>query len=130
VTEVTTAPQALVTVKGTFAPHWVLPGSVLTTILSGQVIRLETVTVNVHCAVLFDWSVAVRVTTVVPTGNVLPETGLATTVAVPQASVAVGMVKLTTAEHCPASGDTLMFAGQVICGDVRSLTVKLVMQVD
>ena len=39
-----------------------------------------------------DPSVAVTVTVVVPAGKVLPEAGVATTVAVPQASVAVGVV--------------------------------------
>ena len=51
-----------------------------------------TVMVNVHCAWLFDWSVAVHVTVVWPPGNELPEAGAHTTLAVPQVSEAVGVV--------------------------------------
>jgi hypothetical protein len=46
---------------------------------------------------LFDASVAVHVTVVVPTGNCDPAGGLHTTVDVPQLSVAVGVVKFTGA---------------------------------
>jgi hypothetical protein len=51
--------------------------------------RSTTVTVNVHCDVLPDASVAVAVTVVVPLGNVDPDAGLATTVTPGQLSVAV-----------------------------------------
>ena len=57
----------------------------------GAVVSL-TVTVNVHCAMLFDWSVAVHVTVVVPRGKLEPVFGTHETVAVPHASVAVGTV--------------------------------------
>ena len=57
----------------------------------GAVVSL-TVTVNVHCAMLFDWSVAVQVTVVTPAGKLEPEGGEHETVAVPHASVAVGVV--------------------------------------
>jgi hypothetical protein len=53
--------------------------------------RLATVTGNVHCAVLFDASVAVHVTVVVPTGKVAPEGGLHATVTPGQLSVAAGV---------------------------------------
>ena len=49
-----------------------------------------------HCALLFDASVAVQVTVVVPTGNIDPVGGTHVTDGVPgQLSVAVGVVKLT-----------------------------------
>jgi hypothetical protein len=51
-----------------------------------------TVTVNVHVAWLFDWSVAVHVTVVVPTWKLVPDAGTHATVAVPHTSVAVGVV--------------------------------------
>jgi hypothetical protein len=54
--------------------------------------RLATVTGNVHVAVLFDASVAVHVTVVVPTGNVTPDGGLHVTVSPEQLSVAAGFV--------------------------------------
>ena len=57
-----------------------------------------TVTVNWQLAVLFDASVAVHVTVVVPFGNVEPDDGLQFTVTPGQLSVAVAE-KLTTAEH-------------------------------
>ena len=47
-TDVTGNPQELVTVKFTLAPHCVLPGAVLTTILSGHVRLDTTVILNVH----------------------------------------------------------------------------------
>jgi len=51
-----------------------------------------TVMVNVHCDLLFDASVAVQVTVVWPPGKELPEAGRQATLAVPQVSVAVGVV--------------------------------------
>src|SRR5712691_9663346 len=48
--------------------------------------KLNTFTPNVHVVMLFDASVPVHVTVVVPTGNCDPEGGLHTTVGVPQLS--------------------------------------------
>jgi hypothetical protein len=59
--------------------------------------KLNTFTPNVHVVMLFDASVAVHVTVVVPTGNCDPAGGLHTTVGVPQLSVATGVAKLTGA---------------------------------
>ena len=58
--------------------------------MTGCVVSL-TVTVNVDVAVLFASSLAVHVTMVTPSGNVLPEAGVhATLTDVSIASVAVG----------------------------------------
>jgi hypothetical protein len=54
--------------------------------------RLATDTGNEHTAVLFDASVAVHVTVVVPTGNVPPDGGLHATITPGQLSVAAGFV--------------------------------------
>ena len=52
-----------------------------------------TVTVNEHVLVLFEASVAVHVTVVVPTGNVAPDAGTHTTVTgTGQLSAPVGVV--------------------------------------
>jgi hypothetical protein len=81
----------------------------------------KTVTSNWQLALLPQASVAVQVTVVVPTGNVLPEGGLQTTVgAGPQLSVAV-VVKLTTLLHSP----TMMSSGQSITGGVVSTTLMV-----
>ena len=67
----------------------------LTVIFEGQVIDggwvSLTVIVNVQEAVLPLPSVAVTVTVVVPTGNVLPEAGMPTTVVPGQLSVPTGV---------------------------------------
>ena len=60
-------------------------------------------TVNEHSAVLPARSVAVQVTTVVPTGNVLPEGGSQPTLPTPTLSVAAGAAQVTTALHWPGS---------------------------
>jgi hypothetical protein len=57
------------------------------------------VAVNVQEALLPDGSVAVQVTVVTPFGKVEPEEGLQETVALPQLSVAAGVVNATAAEH-------------------------------
>jgi hypothetical protein len=73
------------------APH--CPGSLLVTILAGQVIvHGTTVTVNVQLLMLLDASVAVQVTVVGPRANIDPDAGLHMTVAPGQLSVAVGVV--------------------------------------
>jgi hypothetical protein len=53
--------------------------------------KLYTATAKLQVAVLFDPSVAVHVTVVVPTGNMAPDGGLQITVTVEQLSVAVGV---------------------------------------
>jgi hypothetical protein len=53
---------------------------------------LNTVTGNVHIAVLPDVSIAVQVTEVVPVGNIEPAGGTQATVTPGQSSVAVGVV--------------------------------------
>ena len=58
-----------------------------------------TVTLKEHDPVFDDASVAVQVTVVEPTGKVEPVAGTHTTVAPEQLSIAVGVVKFTTAEH-------------------------------
>lgn len=58
-----------------------------------------TVTVKLQVALLFDASVAVQVTVVVPRWNVEPDAGTQLTEAPEQLSEAVGVVKLTTAVH-------------------------------
>src|SRR6266481_4439423 len=62
------------------------------------------------------------VTTVVPTGKLLPETGLATTEAIPQLSEPDGRMKLTAVPFSFVV-NTLMSAGQAIVGRVTSWTV-------
>jgi hypothetical protein len=44
-------------------------------------------------------------------------------------SVAVGVVYVTTAEHCPAAVGRTMFAGQLMVGAVVSFTVTVNVQV-
>src|SRR3984885_15452735 len=62
-----------------------------------------TVTVKLFVAV-FPWmSVATTVTVLMPTSNVLPEAGVATTLATAQLSVAVNVGYVTTALHNPRS---------------------------
>ena len=73
-----------------------------------------TCTVKVQGAdILFEASVALQLTVVVPTVKLEPEAGVQVTVAPGQLSVTVGLVKVTVAEHCPAAaGRLVMFAGQ------------------
>ena len=88
-----------------------------------------TVTVKVHVPVFIAASVAVHVTVVVPMANVEPDAGTHATVAPGQLSAAVGVVKVTTAEHCPAPAGVVMFAGHVSVGACVSLTVIVKEQV-
>ena len=81
-----------------------------------------TVTLKVHTSVLPAASVAVMVTSVVPTGKILPEAGTLENVTPGQLSVAVG-AKVTTASHRPGSLLTIISAGQVTTGASSSLTV-------
>jgi len=89
-----------------------------------------TVTVNVQAVpTLFDESVGVQVTVVVPRLNVEPEAGEQVTVAPVQLSLAVGSVKVATTEHCPLAAGRLKFAGHAtIVGACVSLTVTVNVQ--
>lgn len=95
--------------KLTIAPH--CPGSLFWTILVGQLATGSsssvTITLNIQLDMLPAASVAVTVTGVVPNGKVEPDGGLAVEVAPGQASVGAGIMKLTTAAHCPGSLPTL-----------------------
>src|SRR5205085_2577788 len=83
-----------------------------------------TVTVNELVAVLWWASVAMSVTVVVPSGNVLPEAWLATTVTAPSTmSVAVAL-KLTAAPLGLVASAT-MATGVAMTGGVVSTTVTL-----
>ena len=82
-----------------------------------------TITLNEQFAELPEESVAVAVTTVVPTGKKVPGFLLYVIVTTfEQRSVAVAW-KLTTAPHRPGSLGFVIFAGQVIVGGCTSLTV-------
>src|SRR5579862_805805 len=70
-------------------------------------------------------SVTTTVTGVVPTGNMLPDAGVATTLATPQLSVLVGIAKLTIAPHWPGSLVTVMSAGRMAEGGSTSATVTV-----
>jgi hypothetical protein len=83
-----------------------------------------TVTVNEQVAVLFDASVTVQSTVVVPFGNTEPDAGAQTVVAPGQLSFMVGL-KVTTAEQLPGSVLTVMLAGHVIVGGILSTTVTV-----
>ena len=73
------------------------------------------VTVNEQEELLFAASVAVTVTVDVPSGNVLPEAGLATDVA-PQLSLGVGRLKLTVLSHIPVPTEWVIFDGHWATG--------------
>ena len=66
------------------------------------------VTVNEQEELLFAASVAVTVTVDVPSGNVLPDAGLATETA-EQLSFAAGRLKLTALSHIPVPTVWVMF---------------------
>ena len=70
-----------------------------------------TVTVKVEDVVLPLRSVAVKVTTVAPTGKLSPEAASPLNVSSTQLSAAVGSVQVTAAEQSPASLFTEMSAG-------------------
>jgi len=86
------------------------------------------VTVKLHVPMFPLASLAVQVTVVAPTTNVLPLAGAQVILVTAQLSVAVGAVQVTLAfEHTPASALAVMFPGQVTTGFCVSLivTVKL-----
>jgi len=98
--------------------HW--PGSAVSTRLLEQLITEPcvsvTVTVKLQLDVLPLASVAVLVTVVTPTGNMLPLGGLLIRLVTPQLSVAL-TVKVTLLRlHRPASVDNTRLPGQVIIG--------------
>jgi hypothetical protein len=86
-----------------------------------------TMTLNVHVVTLFAASLAVYVTVVVPFGNVDPGAGpVLTHDAMPQLSVRVGTVQVTTAEQRPGAVFTEMSPGQLeITGDSVSCTLTV-----
>src|SRR6266571_5929537 len=86
-------------------------------------------TLKVQALVLPLPSVAVQVTTVVPLAKPVPLAGKQTTEALVQLSLAVGVVKVATAVHWPASVLFTMLAGQAaMTGASVSLTVTLKVQ--
>mmetsp|Transcript_85585 Transcript_85585/g.149456 ORF Transcript_85585/g.149456 Transcript_85585/m.149456 type:complete len:209 (-) Transcript_85585:672-1298(-) len=115
------------------------PASLFKAWLGGQVItgasRSETVTWKLHVKTLFEESLTVYVTVVVPIVKLLPRAGTATTVIPPGTlSVATGRVQETTAVGMPGSVSTRspgppMFPGQVNVGGSMSLTITLKEQV-
>jgi len=90
----------------------------------------KVVTVNVHCVMLFEASVAVQVTVVVPAGKIEPDGGLQTTVVPGQLSLAAGVAKVTVlpvASGQDAAAVAAMSAGQPLgnTGAWLSLTVTV-----
>ena len=79
---------------------------------------------------LFEASVALQLTVVVPTVKLEPEAGVQVTVAPGQLSVTVGLVKVTVAAQAPvAAGTLVMFDGQApSTGSWVSLTVTVKVQ--
>src|SRR5439155_7111125 len=108
------------------------PTSVVNTKFVGQMITgfslSVTVTVKVQLLVFPLASVAVLVTVVTPTGNVLPLGGLLTRLVTLQLSVAL-TVKVTLLRlHRPASAANTRLPGQVITGFWLSVTVTVKVQ--
>lgn len=114
----------------TLAEHW--PVALDTVIFAGQVITGACVSLTVieklHVEWLLPASVAVQVTTVVPTGKTEPEPGLHEKVAPGKLSVTTGFGYVTRAAHWFASLDLVMPAGQVMLGGWLSVTVTVKLQ--
>jgi hypothetical protein len=110
-----------------YSPVRVLNRTTLPGIVSSTRQALNTVTVNVHVAVLPEASVAVQVTVVVPTGNTEPEAGVHDVVTPGQLSDAVGanVTGLPLVGGQVAGAATAMLAGQVIVGGCVSLTLTV-----
>ena len=89
-----------------------------------------TVTVNVQRLVLPLASVAVLITVVVPTGNVLPLGGLLTRLVTLQLSVALTMKVTLLRLHRPASAARTRLLEQVNTGLCVSVTVTVKVQLD
>ena len=104
----------------TMAPHW--PAVLLVTILAGQVTVgncvSTTLTLKVQVPTFPAGSVAVTVTTVVPTGKKDPDGGVTVTTITPgQLSLTPGVGKLTIAPHWFGSLlATISVVGQLIVG--------------
>src|SRR5262245_35536407 len=93
-------------------------------ITGGSISR--TITLKEFVLLLPNESVAVHVTTFVPTRNVEPLGSVHTTVTVAsQLSVAFAVEVTLLFEHCPASALTVMSAGTLIAGACVSLTVTV-----
>src|SRR5947207_11196654 len=90
-----------------------------------------TVTFWLDVAVLPTASVAVQITSVVPTGKVLPE-GLRVTVTTPQLSLAAGAVKVTVVSQdvAPEPVFAVTSAGSAIVGATLSITVMIWVALD
>src|SRR5205814_816040 len=91
-----------------------------------------TVTVKLQLFVLggVAVSLAVQLTVVVPLAKIEPLAGVQTTVALPQLSVAVGGVKVTTAWHALAAVLCVMLSGHALMtGTAVSLTRNSWLQV-
>src|SRR6185503_7076552 len=105
--------------------HW--PASAANTRLLEQVITefcvSVTVTVKVQLLVLPLASVAVLVTVVTPTWNVLPLAGLLTRLVTLQLSVALTTKVTLLRRHCPASAVSTRLDGQVMVGALVSRTI-------
>ena len=102
--------------------HRIVGGSVsTTTMLSGQNAELPASSVAVYSSV------------VLPSGKVStllsPVLSVCVSVAVPQRSLAVGMVKLTAASQLAVLACTTLFGGQTMLGAMVSSTVMLKLQV-
>jgi hypothetical protein len=131
-TQTTLAPGQLsltVALKLTVAEQ--VPASALVLMSAGQPTTGAsvslTVTVKLHVPVLPALSVAEQLTVVVPTPNV-PGAGEQLTVTLASQLSSPVAVKLTEAEHWPASAEVVMLAGQAITGASSSLTVTLNVQ--
>jgi hypothetical protein len=86
--------------------------------------------VNEHCAVFPEESVATHVTVFWPKFITDPEAGVQTTDCTFTLSVAAGGANVTTADVCPAEGETAMSDGQVMLGLMLSVTTTRNVQVD
>src|SRR6185436_3477144 len=108
------------------------PGSAVSTRLLEQVITgfwlSVTVTVKVQLLVLPLASVAVLVTVVVPTGNVLPLAVLLTRLVTPQLSVALTKKVTLLRLHWPASAASTRLLEQMIAEFCVSVTVTVKLQ--
>jgi hypothetical protein len=95
----------------------------------GEVALGKTVTVIEHVAVLPELSVTVQMTVVVPTGYVplalFVPLKLLLVDATLQLSAVVGDATVTAAVHAPAPAVTETFAGHVIVGAIKSVTVTV-----
>jgi hypothetical protein len=90
-----------------------------------------TVTVNDFVEVRWFESVAVHVTVVVPTGNVEPDPGTQNTGSLPSvASVAVGLVNVTTAPAAEVAGVVIFDGTPLITGGLAALVTVTVNDVE